>query len=348
MKTTQGFVLNKLFTFSEVKSTIFTAFKLIPRMKQSVLILILVIMSWLPSSLRAQPFSAYSTVRQEFYIFDNGMVNRIEPLIPLDYKIGRNAVAYRDNLNNFKIYKDGNVSNVSDLLTTNFQVTDNLLAYQNSNILSVMDGSDIVLLSRLCDRFALGDSVVLFYDLNKQTFNGYYQGKITELEAFLNLDSHDFLVDSTVRASDNIGAYISFNGQFKVFYNGVAEELENQPVKEFKLGRNTMAYLDINNIFKIYHKGQVFQADPFKPKSFMVGDDVVAFESSDGYFKIFHDGKLHTIGYYSPNYNVKDWVVAYEDLNGFFKVFYEGEFVTLDNYYPDKLDMSYRSLRLRE
>lgn len=308
-------------------------------------ILLLIVFALITAiGLDAQPLSAYSTIRQEFYIFDNGAFNRVEPLIPREYKIGRSGIAYVDNLNNFKIYKDGAVNTVSNFFTTDFQVSDNLIAYNNSKILTVMDGSDVVLLSRLCSQYAMGDSVVLFYDLNKQTFNGYSNGNIVELEGFLNLDTTDFDFQQTVKVSDNIGAYINYNEQFKVFYNGESEVLENQRIKEFKLGRNTLAYVDINNIFKIYHQGQVFQADPFMPKSFLVGDDVVAFQSSDGYFKIFYKGKMYTIGYYSPSYQVKDWLVTFEDLNGYFKVFYEGEQTMLENYYPDKFEIGYRSV----
>lgn len=303
-----------------------------------------VLMAGLSGSMKAQPLSAYSTVRQEFYIFDNGANTRVEPLIPRDYKIGRTGIAYIDNLSNFKIYKDGAVNTVSNFLTTDFQVSDNLITYKASKILSVMDGSDVVLLSRLCNQYAMGDSVVMFFDLNKQTFNGYSNGKIVELEGFLNLDTTDFDFQQTVKVSDNIGAYINYNDQFKVFYNGESEVLENQRVKDFKLGRNTLAYVDINNIFKIYHNGQVFQADPFLPKSFMVGDDVVAFQSSDGYFKIFYAGKMYTIGYYTPMYQVKDWLVTFEDLNGYFKVFYEGEQTMLENYVPDKMEIGYHSV----
>lgn len=294
--------------------------------------------------IEAQPLSAFTNIRQEFYVFDNGAVNRLEPLIPKDYKIGKNGVAYLDNLNNFKIYRDGDVTNISNLLTTHFEVSDNIILYQNSSILSVLDGNDNVLLSRLCNNYAMGDSVVLFYDLNKQTFNGYYNNQITELETFLNLTDTDFKFDSTVKVSDNIGAYISYNDQFKVFFNNNVETLENQSVKEFKLGRNTLAYIDINNIFKVYHKGQAFILDPFQPQSFAVGDDVVAYQSSDGYFKIFHNGKVYTIGYYQPKYQVHDRIVAFEDLNSYLKVFYDGEQTVMENFYPDKLVAGYNSL----
>lgn len=292
---------------------------------------------------KAQPFSAYTDLRQQFYVFDNGAVNQVEHLLPIDYKIGRSAVAYLDNQRIFKLYKDGLVTTVNDMFTTNFEVSDNIILYKSANMVSIIDGSDVVLLSKLCNRYAMGDSVVLFYDINRSSFNGYYNGKITELETFLNLKDNDFAFDSTVKVSDNIGAYINYNEQFKVFYNNESEVIENQPVKQFKVGRNIVAYVDINNIFKIYYKGQSFTIDPFPPKSFMAGDDVVAFHGNDGYFKIFYKGSLITIGYYEPRYQVADRVVTFSDPNGFFKIFYEGEQTVLDNYYPDKINAGYNS-----
>ena len=279
---------------------------------------------------KSQPFSAYTDLRQQFYVFDNGAINQLEHLLPIDYKIGRSAVAYLDNQRIFKIYKDGMVTTVNDMFTTNFQVSDHLILFKSANMVSIIDEGEVVLLSKLCNRYAMGDSVVLFYDMNRSSFNGYYQGKITELETFLNLKDGDFTFDSTVKVSDNIGAYINYNEQFKVFYNNETEVLENQPVKQFQVGRNIVGYIDINNIFKIYYKGQSFTIDPFAPKSFMVGDDVVAFHGNDGYFKIFYKGNLITIGYYDPRYIVSDRVVAYADPNGYFKVFYEGEQTVMD------------------
>ncbi|HOZ50851.1 MAG TPA: hypothetical protein PLU17_03275 [Chitinophagaceae bacterium] len=293
---------------------------------------------------QAQPFSAYTNIRQEFYVFDNGAVNKVEPLLPLEYKVGRSSVAYVDNARNFKIYRDGNVMPVTDLFTTQFDVSDNLILYKSAKMISVVDGNDVVLLSRLCDRYALGDSVVLFYDINQAMFKGYYNGQITELENFLSINETDFTFDSTVKVSDNIGAYINYNDQFKVFYNNQVETLENQAVRNFQVGRNTVGYVDINNQFKIFHKGQTYTIDPFAPNSFMVGDDVVAFYSNDGNFKIFYNGNLYTIGYYNPNYKVTDRVVAFADPNGWFKVFYEGEQIMIDNYYPDKITAGYNSL----
>lgn len=291
----------------------------------------------------AQPYSAYTDVRQEFYVFDYDHAKKVEHLLPIEYKIGKGAVAYLDNQRIFKVYKDGMVNQISEMFTSHFQVSDNLILYRSANIVSVIDGGDVVLLSKLCNRYAMGDSVVLFYDINKSSFNGYYNGKITELETFLNLRDNDFTFDSTVKVSDNIGAYINFNQQFKVFYNNHSEVIDNQAVRDFQVGRNVVAFNDINGQFKVFYAGQVFPLDPFPPKSYMVGDDVMAYHSYDGYFKIFYKGSLTTIGFYEPKYSVNDRVVNYADPNGFFKIFYEGQHHMMDNFYPEKIKSGYNS-----
>ena len=292
----------------------------------------------------AQPYSAYVDVRQEFYAFDNGAINKLDHLQPVDYKIGKNSIAFIDNQRNFKLYKDGRLTTINEnLYTVQFETSDNLVLYRSANMISVIDGYDVKLLSGLCKDFAMGDSVVMFYDINRSTFNGYYNGEITELETYL-LTGNDYSFGANVKASDNIGAYINFNDMFKAFYQNEVFTLEQQKVKDFQVGRNTIAYTDINNQFKIFYQGETYKIDGFAPKSYQVGDNIVAFVNFEGYFKIFHKGKMYNLGFYEPKFQVKDFLVAYEAVNGFFKVFYEGNTEVLENYYPSKIQMHYKSL----
>jgi len=292
----------------------------------------------------AQPYSAYVDVRQEFYGFNNGTRTKLDHLQPADYKIGKNAIVFLDNQRNFKLYKKGVVTTINEnLFTTQFQVSDHLILFGSANMISVIDGNEVVLLSRLCKDYAMGDSLVMFYDQNQTTFNGYHNGKITVLENYL-LKGDDFPFKTNVKASDNICAYINFNDMFKAFYHDEVIILEDQRVLDFQVGRNTIAYNDINNQFKIFYKGQTIKIDAFSPKSYQVGDNLVAFVNYEGIFKIFHEGQIYSIGFYQPQYKVTDFLVAYEALNGFFHVFYEGKDEVLENVYPPYLTMQYKSL----
>ncbi len=307
-------------------------------------LIIIACLGFLGSNCIAQPFSAYVDVRNEFYAFDNGAVNKLDHLQPVDYKIGKNSIAFIDNQRNFKLYRDGIVTTINEnLYTVNFEMTDNLILYRSANMISVIDGNEVKMLSGLCREFALGDSVVMFYDINRSSFNGYYKGEVTELETYL-LTGDDYSFGSNLKASDNIGAYTNFNDMFKVFYQNQVLTLEEQKIKNFEVGRNTIAYTDINNQFKIFYKGETYKIDGFPPKSYQVGDNIVAFVNFEGNFKIFHAGKMYNIGFYEPKYQVKDFLLAYEAVNGFLKVFYDGNAEVLENYYPPNLQMQYKSL----
>jgi hypothetical protein len=296
-------------------------------------------------TIKAQPFSAYTNARKEFYTFDNGGVNRIEPLEPISYKIGKRGIAYMDNARNFKVYHNGTVTQLSDLFNTAYHVSDDFITYHNRNILNVIDGTEIKTLSNFCTKYAMGDSIVVFYDYNKSIFSCYYNGEIIELETFLLTNSeNDFVFDSTVKVTDNIVAYVNYNNTFNVFLNNKHTVLEDNIPKDFQVGRNTVAYTTINNQFKIFHKGNIYDIDVFPPKNITVGDDLVAFETTDGYFKYFYDGKLYTMGLYEPQYKLVDNVLAYEDINNRFTIFHKGETYFMDIYFPEKLNMQYNSL----
>jgi len=298
----------------------------------------------LATQLGAQPYSAYVDVRQEFYAFDNGSINKLDHLKPIDFKIGKSSIAFIDNQRNFKLYRDGIVTTINEnLYTVRFFMTDNLILYRSANMISVIDGNDVKLLSGLCQDFAVGDSVVLFYDMNRSSFNAYYNGDITEMETYL-LTGNDFSFSDHMKCSDNIGAYTNFNDVFKAFFHNKVYTLEQQKIRDYQVGRNTIAYTDINNQFKIFYKGETYKIDGFAPKSYQVGDNLVAFINYEGYFKIFYNGKMYSMGFYEPQYQVKDFLVAYEAANGFFKVFHEGETKVLENYYPPNIEMQYNSL----
>lgn len=134
-------------------------------MKQKYLFFLLpVIFIALASPSEAQPLSAYTTFQDFFMVWDNGMVRKIESLPPQKVAIGRNAIPYIDNANNFKIYYHGGAKKINSGFTNNFQVSDNLITFRNAKSLNVWDQGKITNLSRYCDYYLLGDSIVVFFD----------------------------------------------------------------------------------------------------------------------------------------------------------------------------------------
>lgn len=328
-------------------------------MKQSLLLIFLLAFTGI--QVQAQPLSAYTSFQNQFMVWDNGMIRKVEFLAPLQVGIGRSAIPYIDNSRNFKIYHNGGSQKVNDGFTQAFQVTDNLITYQNSRALFVWDKGTITNLSKYCDQFYLGDSLVVFFDGVQREFRAYYDGRIFPIEGFLagNSTSNVFDTSTTsirndmdissgqlpsIKVSDNIAAYVNYANQFRIFYHGEIIEQENYLVNNFDLGRNTVAYVDANREFKIFSSGKTSTIDNFPPYTYSAGDNVVAFIGYDNYFKIYYNDSLYSMGYFQPDFVVKDNIVAFQDATGYFKVFYKGQVYTLESYYPQDFKAGYNSV----
>lgn len=328
------------------------------KIRFTLLLLLLISISEIKSFAQ---LSAYTNFQNQFMVFDNGMIRKIEYLVPIKYSVGRIAIPYLDNSRNFKIYYNGGSTKINDGFTSNFQVTDNLLTYQNNKALWVWDKGTLMNLSKYCDQFYTGDSLVLFFDGVQKEYRAYYGGEIYPIENFLAANSGDlFTADTTliisnemeiasgqlpsVKVSDNIAGYVNYANQFRIFYHGQIVEQENNLISSFDVGRNTAAYVDINKTFKIFHKGNTTLIDNFQPYTYSVGDDIVAFVGYDNYFKIFYQDSVYNIGYFQPNFRVKDNVVAFQDATGYFKVFYKGQVYSLESYYPSDFRIAYNSI----
>jgi hypothetical protein len=262
-----------------------------------------------------------------------------EVLPPISYKIGKTGIAYIDNINNFRIYRGGVKNKLNEYLTLDYGVTDNFIFYKTNNSLYLIDGNEETMLCRLVGDYAVGDSVVLYYDRVRNILHSYSNGRSFELEN--NLATPPY---SSFKVSDNMIAFENFMMQFKIFYQQESQVLESLPIKTYQVGRNTVAYVDNNGNFKIWHNGTQVYSEAFPPKKYLVGDNVVAFTSYDGNFKICWNDQVETIGFFEKKFTVQDFLVAYEDGNGYFKIFDKGEHTTIDNYYPIDFVMQYNSM----
>lgn len=307
--------------------------------------------------------SAYTSFQNQFMVWDNGMIRKIEYLVPLQVKIGRSAIPYIDNSRSFKIYHNGGAQKINDGFTSNFQVSDYLITYQNARALNVWEQGKVTNLSKYCEQFYTGDSVVVFFDGVQKEYRAYYGGEVYPIEGFLaatnttnlfNTDEKTVRISSEmdiasgalpgIKVSDNIAAYVNYANQFRIFYRGQIIDQENYLVTSFDVGRNNVAYVDANREFKVFHEGQTRQLDNFPPYSYAAGDNVVAFVGYDNYFKIYYQDSVYNIGYFQPDFVVKDNVVAFQDATGYFKVFYKGQLYTLESYYPDNFKAAYNSV----
>lgn len=304
--------------------------------------------------------AAYTTQQNEVMVWDNGIIRKIDYLRPVELKVGRVGIAYLDNARNFKIYHNGGVKEINRGFTNKFQVTDNLITYQNASALYVWENGNSTLLTKSYGTFYTSDSLVVYFDDLRKSYNVYYNGKVQEIEGFLagsspnvSIESEENLITSTsiaqgqlssIKVSDNIAAYINYSNQFKVFFKGMIWDLEDYGIQNFGVGRNTLAYVDLNSHFKIMHDGAVDVYETFAPQIYGVGDDVVAFVNQENKFKIFYNDSIYELGNFEPQFKIKDNIVTFRNARGYFSVFYKGKVYELESFIPDNVTISYNSI----
>ena len=133
-------------------------------------------------TVNAQNLTAYHDYREYFYVFDNGLTKLLEYLPVQSYQIGGNAIAYIDNSYNLKVYSKGMVTKLDIVPDIKYFATDHLVAYMAAAQLYVFDNSRIKTLSNWVDYYAVGDSLIAFFDQFNQSFQVYYKGKSIVLE----------------------------------------------------------------------------------------------------------------------------------------------------------------------
>lgn len=296
-------------------------------------------------------------------VWDNGLIRKIESLVPVKVEIGRQAIPYLDNSRSFKIYSNGGSEKINDGFTRDFQVTDNLITYQNARALWVWENGKRTLLSNYSEQFYTGDSIVLYFDGVQKEFRAYYNGFIYPIEGFLAAgNSSDIFISGTekskvsedmgiasgqlpsAKVGSNLAAYVNYADQFKIFYLGEIINQEDYLIQNFDVGKNTVAYIDINRQFKIFQNGKTSLVSEFAPVNYSVGNDLTAFIDNDNSFKIFYNDSIFNLGYFQPDYFVKENVVVFEDASNYFKVFYKGQIYTLDNIFPKEYEAAYNSV----
>jgi hypothetical protein len=286
----------------------------------------------------AQDLAAFHDYRKHFIIFDAGKIKDVEHLPVLSFQIGGICIPYISNSSQLKVYYKGEVRTLVEDFSSKYIATRYLLVYSLYEQLYVFDNGKTTLLSSHVKNYAIGDSLVAFYNENTHSSHVYYQGKILDLEKSL--------VGSPIkgfRAGENIFAYFNDNTKyFKIFYNGELQNILKSNIElVYEAGRNIIAYIDNSkNSFHAFYKGQVQDLEDYKPKSFQVGNDIMAYVNNTGEFFALIDGEKKLLSSFEPDiYKVKDDLIVFSE-QGYFKVFYNGEIIELENYVPKDFKMN--------
>jgi len=286
--------------------------------------------------------AAFHNYQRHFIIFDSGETHDVENLPVQSFQVGGTCLPYISNDGRFKVYYNGEIQTLSQQLIDKYFVTRNLLVYTMFNQLYVFDNGKQQLLSSNVTDFAIGDSIVAYFNRNTKTSHVYYKGKIHNLEnALIGNPIKEF------KAGDNVFAYFNNNTKFfKIFYNGQLEEIsQSNDLINFKTGRNLVAYEDNStNTFHVFYKGDIIDLEDFKPKSFKVGDDLVAYISALDEFKVFANGEVETLSDFEPEaYYVTDSLIVYSEQE-YLKVYYNGQIYELESFVPESFQIQERTI----
>lgn len=301
---------------------------------KKILVLLLAVVNSLIALAQGGGLAAFSDFRQRFYIFDHGVKKLIEEQQVKSFKVGGNCVAYVDYADNFKVYQNGEVKTLEIGSVRHYAVTNNLLAYSMTDILKVYDNGKVKVLSPNVKEFAIGDSLIVFFDYYFNTINGYYNEKIYSRRLRL--------VGETIQkieAGHNIAALITAEDRnFWIFYRGEAEMI-NQFVEDvnFAVGRDIVAYMDQpTRTFKAYYRGNIYDIENFEPAQYKMGDARIVYVDAVGNFKTFYDEKIATILPIEPTFfEVKDSMIVFQELDRF-KCFYNGQIYEVAPFIPEK------------
>lgn len=300
-------------------------------------IFILLLIFVLTFDMVSQNLAAFHDYRKHFIIFDAGKIKDAEYLPVQSFQIGAKCIAYINSSGQFKVYQNGMISTLSEQVVSKYVATRYLLVYLIYDQLFVFDNGKTSLLCSNVKQFAVGDSLVAFYNENLKSSHVYYQGKVLDLEKSL--------VGTPIkgfRAGENIFAYYNENSRyFKVFYNGkLFDVLKSNQELVYEAGRNTIAYIDNStNSFHVFYKGKVYDLEDYRPKSFQVGNDFLAYVNSLGEFYVFVNGEKQLISSFEPEiYKVRDNLMVFSEQQ-YFKVFYNGQVVDIENYVPKEFQM---------
>lgn len=280
--------------------------------------------------------AAYTDYLRRFYVFDHGKKTLLEEQQVKSFKVGGNCIAYIDYANNFKVYANGRVRTLEIGGVSNYQVTNYLAAYTMNNILKVYDNGRVKALTTALGDYAIGDSLIVYYDEYYNSINGYYRGKV--------FSQRLRLVGTTIKkiqAGPNIAGLITAeNRNFWIFYRGMAHDI-NQFVEDvqFDVSMDIVSYMDQpTRTFKAFYKNDIYDIENFQPTQVKMGYGRIAYIDVVGNFKSFYDGTIATIMSTPPTFfEVKDSMIVYQELDRFMS-FYQGKVTEVAPYMPQQYD----------
>ena len=262
------------------------------------------------------------------------------------FTAGDNLVAYIDNRGDFRIYDGEKVQTLTNQ-NVEFKMSDYQLAWNIGPGIFCLMGEEKKLLTTFGRNYAVSDSLVVFENLQTNSVNVVYNGKIYPLfQTTGDVYMPEIIGENIIAFKDNGDFYkvfwrgkiydlgvwqqgITFNAgtdmltfndpthrTFAIFEKGEFLDLEQSYVKTYKSGRGFAVYEDLNGNLMYYANGKKAPLTNFSATFWEVKDDMVVWGENNMVYTYYNGEKVMVSTYMPKDYQLKNGVFAFRNLMG--------------------------------
>lgn len=301
------------------------------RIMKQLLLLILASIFILPCS--AQRLAAFEDDQGFFYVYDNGIVKKLETLPVESFQVGGKYLAYLNNMNLLHIYHKGEVFQPDQGRPDSIYATDHLMVFKFGSQVQILEGLRFETIeSWAVGDISVGDSMIAFHN-NVGSFKCWYRDTLWQLDEW-NVNRF--------ACSDNLLAFVDRFGYLKVFYQGEIIQIEDFPPKYFVPGRDMLAYEDNIGNFKVFDHGDLYEltAYPINKQHILMPDGMVVFRDDINRTMLFQNGEVESLLDQEPRViKTNENILAYVDQADDLFVIYKGEKIYMERLVPKSFAM---------
>lgn len=281
---------------------------------------------------QAQDLAVFEDDRRHFYVFENNEVKKLEFIPVTKYVVGRDYVAYINNLFEFKLYYHGKKYTIMPFKPDSIIANDYLLGYFQGSQLGTFNGKVSFTLQNWIDlrSYSLGDSFFVFVD-NFEMLQAYAGEDKKMIEKWI---PENFVF----WGADNLFAYLNNRDELVLLQKDFTTQIIDsyKPIR-LKAGRNVLAYFDYMNNFKIWSYGNSELVETNGIVDFYAANDFVVYYNNLNQWIGYYNGqKTDLLSYKPPMMDIKRNMMVFSDQARNFYCYYKGQRIKLENYVPKK------------
>lgn len=255
----------------------------------------------------------YVNYHGDLMVYHHGNARLLERTQPSEYHVTDYLMGYSMQ-SVLKVFDDGEVKTlcsntngyiVEDSLIVYYdEVQQQLKVYHNGQTRVIEDG----LLEWPIRSYQSGDNILAYITTFDNKFKIYYRGEVTIV---------DHNVQETVyKAGRDIVGFMNLaTNAFMVFYKGEFYDLEAFRPVSFQMGDEMMAYVTQEGDFKLFENGELVTLHSFPPDKYILKDSTLVFEDQN-YLKTWCNGQVKEVERYIPGlYKIAERSLAYIDVN---------------------------------